>query len=54
MLYGSETWQDKEQDKSRLGRNATRMMSWMSNVWPEERTSAEVKETEGALQDRRL
>ena len=30
------------------------MMSWMSNVWPEERTSAEVKENEGALQDRRL
>ena len=54
MLYGSETWQDKEQDKSRLGRNDARMMSWMSNVWLEERTSAEVKESEGALQDRRL
>ena len=41
MLNGSKTWSFKEEGLIRLERNDERMGTWMSNIIPKNRISAE-------------
>ena len=61
MLYGSETWPDKDEYMIRLDKNDIRMVSWECNVRSEDRISAEecrtnlkFKDMGECLQDRSL
>ena len=60
MLNGSKTWSFKEEGVIRLDRNDERMGTWMSNIMPKNRISAEelrtrlVKSMRECLPDIRL
>ena len=61
LLYGSEAWRVKQENVIRLERNDARMVTWMCNVSPGDRISAEeirdrlkLKGISEYLQDRSL